>query len=65
MPRYVVKYQKPGQIEGNRIFDIGNEATDEAIQKAAELTAGPGATIVSVEPNDQSISLGERKASGA
>jgi hypothetical protein len=49
--RYTVTYQKPDQIEGARIFDISDNASDEAIRKAARNTAGAGATIKSIEPN--------------
>jgi hypothetical protein len=53
--RYIVKYRKPGQVEGNRLFDIPKDSEREAIVRAAEMVAGSGAEIVSVTPNDGSI----------
>jgi hypothetical protein len=60
--RYIVRYRKEGQIEGARLFDIPRNATPEAIQEAAESTAGHGAVIVEVRKNDGSTDLHERKA---
>ena len=50
--RYIVKYRKPGQIEGARLFDVAKDASDEAVQQAAKNTAGLGAEIVEVCKND-------------
>lgn len=53
--RYIVKYSKPNQVEGARIFDIPKEASQEAIRAAAEQVAGANATIKSIEKNDGTV----------
>jgi hypothetical protein len=59
--RYIVKYRKPGQVEGARLFDIHGKPSQETIQKAAESVAGANAEIVSVTENDGTVPY-EKKA---
>ena len=53
--RYIVKYRKPEQIEGARLFDIHKDADQEAVRLAAERTAGVNAEIIEVVPNDGTV----------
>lgn len=62
--RYVVKYRKPGQVEGARLFGVEKGASEAVIQAAGEEVAGVGAEVISVEPND-GTALGERKVAPA
>lgn len=64
--RFIVKYTKPGQIEGARLFDVQVEKgwnndpqNREAVFAAARDTAGAGATIKEVAENDGTTALGE------
>lgn len=60
--RYIVKYRKPGQVEGERLFDIPADADLEAVHKAAAEVAGPGATLVHVRANDGTVPYEVHKA---
>lgn len=50
--RMIVKYTKPDQIEGARLFDIAHNASPAAVFQAAQEKAGSGATVIDVQVND-------------
>ena len=56
--RFVVAYSKPNQLAGARLFDVRTDDPDPTkpgVVKAAQETAGPGATILEVRPNDGTV----------